>query len=71
MLNQGANWQGIDKDLVLAFFYEFSRFEYALKRAGIVQKNEKNEAKPHWDRFANEIAQQWGSISGESLESAC
>ena len=34
------------------FFYCFSRFEYALKKAGYTKPDKKN-AEPDWDRFAN------------------
>lgn len=65
MMSQ-LEWQGIDKELVVAFFFEFSRFEYALKRAGFLNKN-RNDAQPDWDCFAKAIAQQWSSIRGEAL----
>ena len=55
-----AMWLGIDKDLVLTFFFEFSRFEYALKRAGFVPVTSGTKpvnAKPNWDAFAEKISQ--------------
>jgi len=44
---------GDNKDLILIFFVEFSRFEYALKRAGYIENNIKASA--DWDKFANNI----------------
>ncbi len=44
---------GDNKDLIIAFFVEFSRFEYALKRAGYIENN--NRASADWDKFANNI----------------
>jgi hypothetical protein len=40
----------IDKGLVLEFFGVFSRFEYALKRAGFATGNERRVG-PDWDCF--------------------
>lgn len=39
-----------DRSLAIIFFLFFSRFEYALKRAGYVATGE--EAKPDWTRYA-------------------
>jgi hypothetical protein len=44
----------IDRDLVFEFFLLFSRFEYALKRAGFV-KGDDSKAQAHWPRFARSI----------------
>lgn len=40
--------------LVLQFFVTFSRFEYALKRAGFVRGDRYDNAWPDWQRFAKE-----------------
>jgi hypothetical protein len=40
-----------DKDLVFEFFFVFSRFEYALKRAKYVT-GEDGKVKADWDKFA-------------------
>lgn len=40
------------RDLVFRFFLVFSRFEYALKRAGFTAGSSGN-AKPGWDSFAS------------------
>jgi hypothetical protein len=41
----------LDKDLVLEFFFVFSRFESALKQASFLTK--KSYAAPDWTAFAN------------------
>ncbi|MBF0167808.1 MAG: helix-turn-helix domain-containing protein [Alphaproteobacteria bacterium] len=46
------NWSG-NRDLVLRFFYCFSRFEYALKAAGYAKAGRNGEALPKWDDFAD------------------
>jgi hypothetical protein len=43
---------GDDSELVLQFFATFSRFEYALKRAGFVRSDWYNNASADWQRFA-------------------
>ena len=47
--------QGIDEKLVFQFLYTFSRFEYALKRAGYRGKDG-NAAEAEWDRFENGLS---------------
>lgn len=46
-----------DRDLVLEFFLEFSRFEYALKRARFLKKRTE-DAIPDWDGFAQSLGGQ-------------
>lgn len=41
---------GVDKELVMEFFVVFSRFEFALKRAGCL-KTDNGRAKPDWTKF--------------------
>lgn len=43
---------GDNDELVLRFFATFSRFEYALKRAGFVRSDGYNNASADWQRFA-------------------
>jgi hypothetical protein len=43
---------GDNDELVLRFFATFSRFEYALKRAGFVRSDVYNNALADWQRFA-------------------
>ena len=45
----------VPKELTLEFLGTFARFEYALKRAGYVQGDDKRVS-ADWDRFAREIA---------------
>jgi hypothetical protein len=45
----------IPRELTLDFLATFSRFEFALKKAGYVEGNEKNVS-PAWDSFANDVA---------------
>jgi len=45
----------IPKELTVEFLGTFARFEYALKRAGYLEGNEKRVA-ADWDRFAREVA---------------
>ena len=43
-----------DKQLVIKFFYCFSRFEYALKRVPkYLKTGNSGQAEPKWDAFAN------------------
>ena len=46
-------WQNINRELVLEFFYFFSRFEYALKRAGFLTT--KKWAEPNWTGFFQKV----------------
>ncbi len=45
----------LKEDLVLDFFYVFSRFEYALKRTGFAKKQGRDGVAADWDAFAIEI----------------
>ena len=45
---------GDNDELVLQFFVTFSRFEYALKRAGFVRGDKNDNALPDWQRFTKE-----------------
>jgi len=45
---------GDNDEIVCQFFVTFSRFEYALKRAGFVKGDSYDNALPDWDRFARE-----------------
>jgi hypothetical protein len=61
----------------ISFFAVFSRFEYALKRAGYFQRN-KVEAQADWDKLARELGQNFlmrvrasgeaGNASGRAAE---
>src|SRR5947209_17300528 len=45
---------GGNDEVVWQFFVTFSRFEYALKRAGFVKGNNYGNALPDWGKFARE-----------------
>lgn len=45
---------GDESELVLHFFVAFSWFEYALKQAGFVRRDNHQNAWPDWRRFARE-----------------
>ena len=45
---------GRNDEVVLQFFVAFSRFEYALKRAGFVKGDRHNNASADWCRFAQD-----------------
>lgn len=45
---------GINDELLLQFFLTFSRFEYAMKAAGLVRQNG-DTAEPDWSRLINKI----------------
>jgi hypothetical protein len=61
---------GADDDLVLEFFANFSRFEYALKRAGFVKSDRHLNAMPDWDRFARKVAGGLGEVADEDFKTA-
>ncbi len=50
-----AELLGVPKKVALEFFATFARFEYALKRGGYVQGDERR-AWADWDRFARDLA---------------
>jgi len=69
-----------DRELVFQFFVVFSRFEYALKSAGLVKmgktKAGENPKPPKkveadWDRFADECDVQFNPASSPELKHAC
>ena len=58
----------LDRDLLLDFFMLFSRFEYALKRAGKYARGGRNDsAEPDWEAFANDATAAWQGSGGASL----
>lgn len=50
---------GDNGETVLQFLVTFSRFEYALKRAGFVKGDRYDNALPDWCRFAKERLDAW------------
>ena len=57
-----------DSKLVLRFLAVFSRFEYALKRAGYLKKSE--NAEPNWDTFANKLKGDFKRVQETSFKEA-
>ncbi len=45
----------LDTTLITDFFFAFSRFEYALKRAGYVRANDDGYAEANWAAFGRSI----------------
>ncbi len=53
-------------DLTIEFMVTFSRMEHALKSTGYAIGNE-DKVEPAWDRFANEIDQQFNQLEDKEL----
>jgi hypothetical protein len=58
-----------DEKLIMDFFFVFSRFEYALKRAGYIFPN-LSYAKPHWIKFAYESAAKFNRVQNPAMNAA-
>lgn len=54
---------GLDKDLVLEFFWKFSVFECALKREGFLSASESDAAQANWDDFGRQIEGKFKTIT--------
>ena len=50
-----------DRELVLRFFFLFSRFEYTLKRTGYLKKKHKAEA--DWDAYCNQLRGMFANLN--------
>jgi len=59
---------GIDRVLVLRFFGVFSRFEYSLKRSGLVRGHDQVE--PDWDTYANGLRGKFQSVDDPGFNDA-
>ncbi|MFQ6036692.1 MAG: hypothetical protein ACE5NM_12715 [Sedimentisphaerales bacterium] len=59
----------VDKETITKFFFFFSRFEYALKRAGYLQNGQK--AKPDWDKFTKDNESNFDPKKTKTLRDAC
>jgi hypothetical protein len=59
----------IPTGLAIEFIDVFSRIEYALKSTGYVLGNN-NKVEPAWDRFANEIDDQFTQLDCEDINAA-
>jgi len=60
----------LDRNLITEFFFVFSRFEYALKRAGYVRANRAGYAEPDWVKFGQDIQPHYNRHETTSLEEA-
>jgi hypothetical protein len=58
---------GLDRDLVLAFFWRFSAFEYALKREGFLRAGRSANAEPDWTAFGKSLRGRFGEIASEDF----
>ena len=64
--------QSEDRTMVFRFFLAFSRFEYALKRAGFLRKEKIPKAEADWDRFSQENNAAFERLfKSQRLQSAC
>ena len=61
---------GTDDGVLLKFFVNFSRFEYALKRAGFVTSGEYHSAKANWRGFAEKVSVGLGDVTEEEFKNA-
>jgi len=59
----------LDRNLITEFFFVFSRFEYALKRAGFLKPNRRS-AEPDWDTFGDALEQKYNSDETPQLSSS-
>ena len=57
------------RDLVFRFFLTFSRFEYALKRAGFITGSG-SDIKPGWDKFSAKHRSAFNPSSSTELQQA-
>lgn len=64
-----GNREPTDEKIVFDFFSLFSRFEFALKRAGFLM-HEKN-AKPDWETYASALRGLFSKTDDEEFKIAC
>jgi hypothetical protein len=57
---------GVDRTLLLEFFLNFARFEYALKSSGYARQGRRAEANPDWDRFARDLGQRSAFLANKT-----
>jgi hypothetical protein len=64
----------LDSNLITEFFFVFSRFEYALKRAGFLKPKRRNakhhKAEPCWDGFADSAERRYDPDESPELARA-
>ena len=61
---------GDNGEIVLQFFVTFSRFEYALKRAGFIKRDGYSNVLPNWCRFAERLDAWLADITGTEFTKA-
>jgi hypothetical protein len=61
----------VDKDLLLNFFLNFARFEFALKASGFTRLRGRDGVEPNWDNFINSITEVFNKDHSEELRKAC
>lgn len=59
-----------DRELVLDFFLEFSRFEYCLKRGGFLKKGREDPI-PDWDAFAKSLRSRLTESRNDDFRKGC
>lgn len=63
--------KALDRDLVFDFFWKFSVFECALKRAGFLKaRHRNNAAEPDWKGFGEKIQGQFAHVSTHGFKEA-
>lgn len=60
-----------DRDLVLVFFFTFSRFEYALKASGLVVQGRFGEAVPDWNSYTDQLRGRFQGVRDPRFVDAC
>ncbi len=58
---------GLDRDLVLRFFWKFSAFECALKREGFLRTGRNDAAEPDWTGFGKSLRDRFPEIKSEDF----
>jgi hypothetical protein len=61
---------GLDRDLVLTFFWKFSVFECALKREGFLRSGWNGAAEPDWDKFGKSIVGRFDDVRASGFQVA-
>ena len=67
---EGQRQTRVNRDLLLGFLLEFSKFEYALKATGVYKKGQ-SEATPDWDSFAVSLRHSFDQAKTPELHRAC
>jgi hypothetical protein len=61
----------LEEDLIVTFFFAFSRFEFALKQAGFLTKEQIGaDAQPNWTEFAKKIQRSYDAHNDVELAEA-